>query len=397
MNRSISERYFATAILSAIVFGACHAAADERDDVVAAWKRRQEATRTVNARIDELNSFAPGVMSGLRPEAFRQLPQVPVKETTKNVARAIILDGDKMLHSIAGETWLPSADHFLPDKMISVCDGMIARTVHIRDEQTDAVHSAGFIHDKAVHPDRWNLFLAPVLRHYRPLSAQLGTFDPAKWEILKTDAIVDDVPCIQIREATDTVHRHHLLWVDPAKDMSLVRLETHFEGRLASRLAVKHRLDAKHGWVPESWEVFRYTNGKLINSGVCVLVDLKRNEGVDDATFNLEFPPATFVTDYATSEAFIVRPDGTAYEVTEADRKNRLTYTQLVRKSQEPHEREGSAVWLILGVLAFGLYSAYMWVLIRRSWSGTSSRPWVTVGTGCWSAIAISQSLLPKR
>lgn len=324
---------------------------DIKKKIVDAWAKRERETRTINAQIEQLRTLPKGSLSGMHDPPVEDSPVSPPADTTHVLTRALVIDGEKMLHSIAGESWSERVRAFVPEKMISVFDGKRAKSVHIKEEQTNAIHSQGFLHDKPQHPDRGNVNLGPVMRHFRPFSPVHGIFDPQKWTVLSTDAVVNESPCVRILEAGADGVNSREFWIDPSRDMALVRMVGRFGDRVTSQTDVTFKKAPVLGWIPESWAVTSYANGKLSNSSNCHLSDIRLNGDVAGETFALAFPSGTEVSDYALGKMFIVRPEGDYYEITTEDRKNGLTYVELVEKSkQDGGDREEG--WMVPPVLA---------------------------------------------
>lgn len=271
-------------------------------DVIEAWKHREKATLSFAAETSELSTAAKGTLSLASKDPDKI---IPAEDHKRIIERKIVVDGDKMRHVRIGDAWHDAADGFLPETMTSVFDGTIANSMH-QLNIGEKVRSVGYIHSRPGHPDRNSLYLGALLKHFRPLSAGLGTLKPEEWELVERHAQVNDEECILVRQGKATDVRYSDLYINPKKDFTLVRFCTRFQDQLENELTTTFREDAKLGWIPDAWKVTRYANGRMIDGAAGSLKKIEVNTPIAKGTFDLTFPPGCEVNDQLIRKKFVV-------------------------------------------------------------------------------------------
>jgi hypothetical protein len=100
-----------------------------------------------------------------------------------------------------------------------------------------------------------------------------------------------------------------------------------------------------HGWVPTAWQrtkIGRY--GQLLESETMNMHDYKVNQALERDTFDLQFPPGTWVND-ADHRSYILRPDGTKRVIIPGE-FNGHNYKQLLEEDLPSQAR----MWMLLGI-----------------------------------------------
>lgn len=247
--------------------------------ILAKWKERESTSATVEAHIEEEYQIIKD-LSATVPADQGAEPRFAKRK------RTLILKQAKMYHQRTGLSH--SAEPPLPEELISTFDGAEARSL-----QTVGTNRTGFYHTNPYHADRWNMHLLPIVGYFRPLNPQLNLFSPEKWKVVATDVKIGGSDCVMLREGELTDNRYREIWLAKDKDFGLVYRRDMLEGRVASEISIGYRNDIKDGWVPTTWQVDRYSNGRLIDHAVSKLVRLVINEPVKDDMFLVEFPAGT--------------------------------------------------------------------------------------------------------
>ena len=317
-----SWRTLCTFVLASLASLTVSAAEVTISDVVEAWKRREKSTNSFSCKTWELSTAGKGTLL-LASNTNDPEKVIPAEDHDRIIERTIIVDGDQMRHVRIGVAWDDDADGFVPETMISVADGTIAKSLHRCDRGTE-MRSTGFIHHRPGHPDRFCLYLGPVLRHFRPFSPSLGTFSPERWKLVDEGVALNGSKCILIREGQQTDIRYNELFVDPEKDFALVRYTSYFHGRLENQLSTTFSKDTKLGWIPDSWEVYRYSNAHLADSAVGSLEGVEINIPIAGDSFDVIFPADTMVNDHLARKVSLVLATGEWQIVSDFGRRTSL-------------------------------------------------------------------------
>lgn len=265
------------AILSVVLVAI--SSGETTEEILAKWKERESTSTTVEARIEEEYQILKP-LSSTTPADEEAEPRFAKRK------RTLLLKEAKMHHQRTGQSH--SVEPPRPEELISTFDGEQARSL-----QTVGTNRTGFYHTNPYHADRWNMHLLPIVGYFRPLTPEFSLFAPDKWKVVATDMKIGGSDCVMLREGELTDNRYREIWLAKDKDFGLVYRRDMLEGRVASEISIAYRDDIKDGWVPTTWQVDRYSNGRLIDHAVSRLVCLTINEPVEDAKFLIEFPAGT--------------------------------------------------------------------------------------------------------
>ncbi len=283
------------------------------DDVLRVWKKREEATRTFRFETTDDHLEVKG------------MPR-PVRTSGR---RILTVDGVKMKHEMIGDAW-NGIDAAIPMNQISAFDGEHERDLRGLERNDDLLHSTGWIRKPDRHSDVGNIFISPILRHYRPIAATFADIKLDKLRVAGTDT-VDGVPCV-ILEETGKPGRIAKYFVAPGREMAILRYERTFQGRRASQAEIAYMRDPKHGWVPDRWSAAIFERGDtLMSSGSHTVTHFEINVTYSKEMFDVEFPPGTEVFDRVANKNFVIKADASWREVLPAEQKAK--YTELMNSN----------------------------------------------------------------
>ena len=268
----------------ATLLGSRLSAQDEvKDKIVEQMRNRQAAATTVDAQIDERSLL-------VLPLGVRRNPAQEGEGGLRPGKQVIMLKDAKMYRKLNRFLLSAGGEGGIPEEMTSVFDGVVAKSLHVSGKS-----SVGFVHTNRQHADRHNLHVLPIVGHFRALTDDMTVLAPNKWHVVATDAKYKDATCVMVREGSEEDVRYRELWFESEKDYALVRRRDVFHRRTANELNISYKKDETVGWVPSAWRVERYADGRLIDLSLAKVVALKINEPIDDAMFQLDFPPGTKV------------------------------------------------------------------------------------------------------
>jgi len=300
----------------------------EIESVQAAWRKREEATRSFECEIVEEN---------VKGKDARPRREQDFKATLK---LTLLVDGDRMRYTRNG-TRLPETGDPVNQEYLSVFDGNVSKSLYklLRDDGT--INHEAFVHTRSMHSDVHSLYILPVLAHFKPLSYGSHTLRLERWRFLRREK-VGDVECLLFEEPSrvadaeevlakrgvDGSMRHRLFWIAPSRDMALVKytcayVRTHI---LESQLDINVGPDGKGGWQPESWKVVFFGDdlGKgeaskyLRASASSRLARIKTNVETKREMFDVKFPIGTEVNDHRSKRAYKIKADGSEEKIVPA-------------------------------------------------------------------------------
>jgi hypothetical protein len=338
MNYRRTTSVFIAALTLFTLDGAIHVRAAEvtLDDVLRVWKKREEATRTFRFETTDDHLEVKGMPRPVRTSGLRILT----------------VDGVKMKHEIIGDAW-NGIDAAIPMHQITSLNGEHERDLRKLERNDDLLHSTGWIRKGDRHGDVGNIFISPILRHYRPIGSTFQDIKLDKLRVAGTDTL-DGVPCV-ILEETGQPGRIAKYFVAPEREMAILRYERTFHGRKTSQAEIAYQHDPKHGWVPERWSAALFEKGDtLMSSGSHTVTHFEINATYSKEMFDVVFPPGTEVFDRVANKNFVIKADASWREVLPTEQKAK--YTELMNSNTgdavDRGKEEGSGISRIVLVIA---------------------------------------------
>ena len=285
-------------LLALAAFGRPSATAAEPttlEKVLAVWREREEATKSLWVVIDE-QYFS---------RAHFDLEGRPIGGRGEKHNRLIAIDGIAFRHERNGELWPPGPDTPAYQTQISAFNGQLQKDLSYIGRDGRRSLDYGHIRHRDRHTDLGNGYLSPILMHYRPLSPKFIVFDLDKLAVVSEDERVNGIKCIVLEEKDE--FRVNRRWVAPERDMGVVRFRSHFRGRLAAEADVTFKHDARLGWYPASWSAATYIRDSVHSSGTQTVEKIELNLDLPASVFDVEFPPGTEVYDHTTRRKFVAK------------------------------------------------------------------------------------------
>lgn len=170
---------------------------------------------------------------------------------------------------------------------------------------------------------------APVFTFCRPFAPDVLR-DDIRTGAVSANSMIQNRECVVLRIPAER-GREATYWLDPEKDFVVVQAIWDFPKR-QDRLAVDYVTmpgDAKVPWRPSAWSFSSWdvtsATPQLKESVTARVTRWSLNEGADDAEFELEFPPGTWVI------ALDDRGDRSDYLVKDADARRPIYDSELDR------------------------------------------------------------------
>jgi hypothetical protein len=177
-----------------------------------------------------------------------------------------------------------------------------------------------------------------VLALYRSFPAWIDP-TPVKWRVVSTNAIINNVHYVKIERGNPQAGPYEDLWVDPRRDDLIVQCVLKSGDNLGVT-SIEYRPDKAAGWVPTGWTHKNTLAGIPQAIWETTVVDYSINQPIPPGTFDLTFPPRTFVMDAVSNEQYLVRADGSKRPVTnqelELNRQRKLRFSDLLKQTGSP-------------------------------------------------------------
>ena len=172
----------------------------------------------------------------------------------------------------------------------------------------------------------------PVLALYRSFPAWNDPTPPT-WSVVTTNAIINNSHYVKIERRSAKADAYEDLWIDPRRDDLIVQRDLKSADTLTVT-SIEYQPDKTAGWVPTRWTVRSNLAGIPQMIWETTVVDYSINQPTPPGTFDLVFPPRTFVTDAILNEHYLVRADGLKRPITneelELQRQRKLRFKDLL-------------------------------------------------------------------
>jgi hypothetical protein len=182
----------------------------------------------------------------------------------------------------------------------------------------------------------------PVLALYRSFPAWNDP-TPVEWRVVTTNAVIDNNHYVKIERTNPQTNSTEDLWIDPRRDDVIVQRVQKSRAKL-SVVSIAYRPDPTAGWIPTGWTARANLAGTPQMIWETTVVDSSINQPIPPRTFNLAFPPRTFVTDGVLNEHYLVRADESKRPVTnqelELQRQRKLRFSDLLKETGSPSGKE---------------------------------------------------------
>jgi hypothetical protein len=282
------------------------------DDVVRAWKRREERIRSGRFAWTETRTVVKGAW--VDPQDSKKV--VPPRDLTWTIKTEWTWEGPRMRTTRKGSRWDHEKEEFLPYDYVSVWDGTINKSFDpFRDQKVGIIGSGPL--------DLGLRDYFPMRMAYRPF---IG-FQPGRFTKSRESGDRDGRPHIIVEDTSGEQY-----WLDPARDFTVARYLL-FQDRLPLvRMDISYRQDESGEWVPIAWtDVGLSREGRIEESSKNEVSDYALNVTVEPETFALDFPVGTWVEDNVANTRYIVRENGSTRPITEEEMlRPGITYQDVV-------------------------------------------------------------------
>ncbi len=282
----------ACATLVTCALHSASASGQSLEDVRTAWQAREERFQTGVVRWEDVEGtiWEP---PGWQEHAHRE---------------SLTFDRTRMRYVHEGPVYAFDVDRYCERRFTIVFDGKQPRQLFEGEQAGD--YPAGFIRDLDAVLEARHTNIEPLVMAFRPLSPKLNGTDLAGWRMLDKVEGIDGEPCVLYEHQQEFVTDTY--WLRCDQEYTLARREMMANGKLVERIEIRYRDDPVWGSLPSTWsyEQRHEPSGKRINSVEARLTEFHFNEPIDQAEFDLKFPPRTRLTDERAGTYAIVRENG---------------------------------------------------------------------------------------
>ena len=348
-------------------------------DVRKAWLARQAKVDTATFQFTQERTIAKGSYNGVLED--RPGEDIPPKDlTTQSDDHWLLLSGKE---KVCYKTDIPDLTleqlALGPRRAVYAFNGKTNRSL---SSAREVPYAEGIVSSGDGFNDRSNLNIAAILFAYRALHRDGLVAKLKAYRIEIGHYVVNGTRCVLLRENTQDPNTgmRLSLWLDPAKDLVLVRYAEHYDDRpgkpprLWAQLTVSYTDDAEYGPVPSTWSVdFMQEDGESLRTSVrAKVVEYTFNRPIASEEFDLPFPTGTYVVDNIQSTEWIQLEGERQRVVTrEETLREGVTYEELLAtESGMAGLNRGNGGWVLWSAAAIACLVVVgvllRWVLKRK-------------------------------
>ncbi|HZL89561.1 MAG TPA: hypothetical protein VFB96_14450 [Pirellulaceae bacterium] len=279
-RRFFCARLILCGVIAAAGWPNVAAAQQVPDELMQAWRRRQELVKTARFQFTtdvETRHGAGEAFSHRHPDVF-------------------VLDGEK---------WRHETQMFDGGEIVSTFDGHQGMRMFERMQ--------GSILANPVNDDIRYVQLQPIVQWLRPLNPSFhGGVNLSDCELVATDETVNGKPCLKLRAPPEAGGELVLfLFVDPTRGFVVLRLLLELNGRRSTQIDITYAEDPTVGWVPSVWESVRDNEqGALGSRYSSTVAEYAINKPLSEKLFVIDFPPGALVVDGPSNLTYRIGSEG---------------------------------------------------------------------------------------
>ncbi len=333
-----------------------------------AWAARQEKCKTARVVWSNQAVIPKGsnnsVAVAMNPEDHGIYPPV---DSTVTATSELLLDEERYWIRRSGHSWSAQLKQFMKTTDEHYLSKQ--RQVNYNISKESSSHGTANI-----HKTDYSLTLLQTSSNFPVFCATRGAFGKApfgdilsEYDLTSRSAVISGRTCVELVRGSRTQETTDSLWIDPGREMSLVRRVKMHKSTVTHQLDVSSEERPGLGWFPKSWKsVSMRSDGSLSESVSCTVTTCEVGVATSPTDFEPVFAPGTQVIDHTGNQVttFVIQPDGN--EGGHIPRQQLPTYEQLASTRANPFTN-ASSVWLyvIASLIALVVLVSAVWAWNR--------------------------------
>jgi hypothetical protein len=275
------------------------------DDILTAWKKRDESVRTLRCTWTATSTMRAGSLPDVAASDPKKPRQVPPEEVTLSTEHLLLIDGAQVRHRATGQTWyLGKKEQRLKTYTAdSVTDGREARR---REVDADTSREHAFVYESSSLGIQSDMMGNPLFWYMHPLAS---VFDKdTKGQLAETTVSEQDAGIIRVQQrSSDNVPL--IFDIDSRQNYHIVRLIKMRDEEEAARLTIDYEPHELHGYIPKHWSLVSFdADGRERAVRAARVTSFELNVPLTKKDFHLSFTPGTIVR--APGRSFVANSVG---------------------------------------------------------------------------------------
>jgi hypothetical protein len=259
-----------------------------------------------------------------------------------------------------GQEWSAKNKNYVPESDTDLYDGHVRKVFF---EQGHMEFPNAHISTGNASSQTGDVRVLPLMMVYRPLDGSAAGFDPAQLKLANGTGIAEGRECLILQSGESTI------WVDAERDFLPTRYYMVRRGKRIRSIEIRYAADAEQRWVPVGWTNARFDGlGQLMESVTVTVAEYHLNTPIPEGTFDIQYPPGTWVHNYITDKEYIIR-DGNKDRPIQPGEFDGKNYDQLLHSELPGQTSRNWWFFTILGVnlaLLIGIFFSVYYRYRRR-------------------------------
>ena len=267
------------------------ATAQDIDEIMRAWRQRQDSAESVVIRWESKKAVTPlqndRLESGV--DALEELPKHECKlylERDKARLENTIFHNDPDLRQ-SGATERIATENGTTEMRL------IQRTGTLR-------HNIGFTGPEAKSVSvLLSAHLVPILIYFRPLTPEItGLKNASSFELVGQEIVAGE-ECYKVRRSDSLSGLIEVIWVTRNASYKPFQYAQYIGNVKLVHATIEYDQPITDDSLPSRWSVtlMRDEGTEIMESSAGIVIDIQMNQEIDDTLFTIDFPPNTLVTD----------------------------------------------------------------------------------------------------
>jgi hypothetical protein len=295
-----------------------------------------------------------GSISKITPPLLKEPGISPPSDHSFTSHRELTFDLTKLAYSYTSQQWKESQKEYVDTKSQFVHNGTIYATFRPKSFSDFPI---GYVKRNCIHGEVTTMHVRPVLMAYRASDSSLSPYREGMFRVTGKRAMIGGRWCWEMR-VPSTGLQTSFLWVDPgngfvAKRFSVLHNKTN---GIVWNMDVQYESHNVAEWLPVRWDAIEnHVDGTLLLSAKAEMRSHEFNPVLPDSTFEIDFPPGTYVIDQDTGSHYIQLEDSRLRAISRSEITK--PYQELL-KSSSPDQHRRNWTWRVLapvGVLGVAM------------------------------------------
>jgi hypothetical protein len=330
------------------------------EDIIKAWEARQAKVKSAHFVWNDEITRTKGSISKTAPPMFRPKGPSPPEDMTYHSPRVVYIDQSKLFYGHRTRDWHEQRGCYVDTEWQFAHNGDVFKVFKPISSNAFPV---GLVRKNCIHSEVTTMHIRPVLMTLRPTDSSLAPYREGMFRVTGKRAILDGKNCWEIR-VPSTGMLVAYFWVDPTRGFVSPRFSLYFadSNGIAWNVDVQYETHPVAEWIPIRWKLVQnHIDGSLLLSTKSSVVRYEINPILGESTFDIEFPPGTYVTDESTRSHYIQLDESRQRLI--SNRELSVPYEELLKKASAETSAQKRLYrvvgWLAILLLIVGGVVAY--------------------------------------